>query len=174
MEQILNVFTEGLMQFTTGTGIWTLIIFAAMLLILWKYAWGPIINGLDKRAAKIEGDLKSAENEKQEAQKLKQEAQKNLDEANEKAYKIITQGKQEANDVRNDIINKAKDEANRIKSQAENDIKNARKKAVEEMRQEMVLMSIALASKIVKKNLTKETHNDLINGFLEDYEKKNN
>jgi len=172
MENILKVFSEGLLQFTSGTGLWTLIIFGLMLLTLWKFAWGPIINGLDNRANKIKSDINEAEKAKLDAEKLKQEAQKKLDDATDEAYRIISKSNLQANEQRNEIIEKAHKDISDMKTRAKADIEMDKKKAVAEMKQEAIGLAVVIASKLVRKILTREAHAELIEGFIKDYENK--
>ena len=71
----MDVIKEGLLKLDPGLILWTIITFLVVLLVLWKWAWKPIVEALDARAEKIRGDIENAEKARQDAEKLLEQHQ---------------------------------------------------------------------------------------------------
>lgn|SRR5574344_1414943 len=157
-----------LIQPGVGLIFWTTIIFIVLLLILRKFAWKPINNMVDKRNQSIEDALNQAELAREEMRNLTANNEKILAEARVERDLILKQ----ARDVKDEIINVAKEEAvaevNKIKKQAEIDIDNQKAKAIEEMKNQVLELSILVAEKVIRQELKDKNEQEvLVNKILE-------
>lgn len=157
-----------LIQPGVGLIFWTTIIFIVLLLILRKFAWKPINNMVDKRNQSIEDALNQAELAREEMRNLTANNEKILAEARVERDLILKQ----ARDVKDEIINVAKEEAvaevNKIKKQAEIDIDNQKAKAIEEMKNQVLELSILVAEKVIRQELKNKNEQEvLVNKILE-------
>ncbi len=156
---------------TPGIGLvfWTTVIFIVVLVILRAFAWKPILNAVKAREDSIKGALNAAEKARNEMQKLQAGNEKILQEAKAEREAII----REAREVRETIINDAKEktseetlkmiEAARIK------IQNQKQAAMEEMKEQITLLSFEIAEKILKTKLSNEMEQrDLIDRMMDD------
>jgi len=146
--------------------IWTAIAFVVVVFVLRKFAIPSIMEGLDKRNEKIEGDLKSAELTREEAEKLMAEYKAQLDEARTEAKKIIDEGKALGENLRQETIAKAQEEANRLISRAREEIGREKDKAIKELQSQIADISIEVASKVIQKSLSKDEHGKLIDDYV--------
>ena len=94
-------------EFSTGLFIWQTIIFLALLFLLRKYAWKPILNAVNTREESIESALNSAEEAKKEMENLTSANEKLLNEAREERDALM----KEAREMKAEIIAKAKEDA---------------------------------------------------------------
>ncbi len=157
-----------LIQPGVGLIFWTTIIFIVLLLILRKFAWKPINNMVDKRNQSIEDALNQAELAREEMRNLTANNEKILAEARVERDLILKQ----ARDVKDEIITTAKEEAvaevNKIKKQAEIDIDNQKAKAIEEMKNQVLELSILVAEKVIRQELKDKNEQEvLVNKILE-------
>lgn len=157
-----------LIQPGVGLIFWTTIIFIVLLLILRKFAWKPINNMVDKRNQSIEDALNQAELAREEMRNLTANNEKILAEARVERDLILKQ----ARDVKDEIITTAKEEAvaevNKIKKQAEIDIDNQKAKAIEEMKNQVLELSILVAEKVIRQELKNKNEQEvLVNKILE-------
>lgn len=140
----------------------TLILF----LVLRAKVTEPMKNFLNKRAEAIKANLDAAEAEKLEAEKLRVEYESSLDNAKNEAREIVDSAKKRGDQLREEIISEAKKEAKIISERATNDIEREKEKALDSLKSEVADMAMMVASKVVNKDLDKNTHKDLIDGFI--------
>lgn len=154
-------------QTTLSTILFVLVSFLVLLLALKKFAWGPVINMMDARENKIAGDIDNAEQSKLNAANLEKQRELELKEARTEAQSIIAQAKETAEKNAHHILIDAQDNAVRMKKQAKDDIRLERERMVEEAKNEVADLSIEIASKILKKELTASAHQELIQSSIE-------
>lgn len=140
-----------------GLIIWTALTFVIVLLLLRKFAWKPILEGLRQREDFIDESIRAAENAKAEMAKLKAENEVLLDQARAEREKII----REANVAAKNLIEEAKGEAQK---QAQRQLDDARiaintekQAALAEVKQQVAQLSLEIAEKLLRRELSNET-----------------
>jgi F-type H+-transporting ATPase subunit b len=148
--------------------ILTWIVFFLLLIILKKYAWGPILNALDKREKDIEESLKNADYLKEELEKINEKQDKIIDEAQVKSKEIIEQARKAAIEATHTIKEKAKEETQILMENAERQIKNEKEKALAQLKEESINIAVELASKLIHENLDSEKNRKLVNDYIKE------
>ncbi len=147
MEKLLEEFSVGLF-------FWQTVLFLALLFLLRKYAWKPILNAVNEREEGIKKALDSAENAKREMENLQADNQKLLNEARAERETML----KEARDIKNKMIEEAKDdakqEANKMITQAQASIQSEKKAAIAELKSQVANLSIDIAEKVVRAELS--------------------
>lgn len=151
-----------LLKVSPGLVFWTAVTFIVVLIVLWLFAWKPIIQGLDARNEKIQDDLDSSRKLREQAEALMADYKKHLDAAKDQALQIIDEGKKDAESIRQRILNDAKKEAEEIHDRAIGEITQAKTKAIKELEKEVVDISVAIISKILSRDVSKEDHRNII------------
>ncbi|MDN7226516.1 F0F1 ATP synthase subunit B [Planococcus liqunii] len=141
----------------------TLVIFILLMLLLKKFAWGPLMGVMQQREDLIASEIETAENSRQESHKLLEEQRSLLKEARTQAQEIVETAKKQGEVSRQDIIATARTEASRMKDSAVQEIANEREKAVAAVREEVVALSMLAASKVLNKEISEEDNRQLIN-----------
>ncbi len=160
---MIFVFNPGLIFFT-----W--LAFGLLLLLLGRYAWGPIVETLQEREEKIQSDLQKAEERKERAEFLVKEEESELKEAREKARQIVENKKRAGEKERKQIVNEAEQEARAKINAAE---KRAREKEIKEfdrLKKELGVYAAMLGEQILEREISKEDHERLVESFIEDLE----
>jgi F-type H+-transporting ATPase subunit b len=157
-----------LVQPDPGLYIWTIATFLILLWLLGKFAWRPLLDALDRRQEAIRKSLDEARQAKQELDRLHVESARILAEARAEADAIITRTRADARRAGDELKQKARADAENIVRAAERDIALETSRAVQKVRQEAVDISIAIASKIIQRNLSKEDNARLIADTLEE------
>ncbi len=143
-----------MISFDPGLIIWTTIIFTLLLIVLKKFAWKPILNSVDERNKSIEDALKAADKAKQEMASLNADNEKILQEAKKERDLLL----KEAREIKSSIINEAKEQANteadKIITSAKEQINNEKLKAITELKNQVADMSIDIAEKILRSELS--------------------
>ena len=156
-----------LVQSDPGLFFWTIITFGLLLWALAKFAWRPLLKALEDRQETIRRSLDDADAAKQELARLQAESAQIIAEARTEAQSIITQSRVDAEKVRDDLKTKAAAEAATSVKNAERQIKQETAQAIQQIRREAVELSLNVASKLIRKNLTSEDNDALIQEALE-------
>jgi F-type H+-transporting ATPase subunit b len=155
-----------LVQLDPGLFIWTILTFLTLLGLLAKFAWRPLLQALDERQEAIRKSLDDAAQARQELERLHQESARIIAAARADADAVIVKGRADAERLREDMKQKARSEAEGIARNAERQIQLETQRALQQIRQEAVELSVMIASKILKKNLSKEDNARLIDEAL--------
>ena len=159
-----------LVQPDPGLYIWTIATFLLLVALLGRFAWRPLLDALDRRQEAIRKSLDEARQAKQELDRLHVESARILAEARAEADAIISRTRADARRAGDEMKQKARADAENIVRHAERDIALETARAIQKVRQEAVDISIAIASKIIQRNLTKEDNARLIADTLEEIE----
>ncbi len=88
------------LEWKSDLALWTAVVFLALLAVLWKFAWKPIAEGLDKREQNVAGQIAEAEAANQKAKDILADYQQNLAAAEEQVRGILDQGRRDAEQAR--------------------------------------------------------------------------
>ncbi|SUP52529.1 F-type ATPase subunit b [Weissella viridescens] len=129
-----------------------LIAFVILMLLLKKFAWGPVVKMMDDRANKVAHDLDSAEDARQQAEKLSKERQEQLTAARTDANKIVADAKKSADAQGKKIVADAQTKAQTLKDRAATQIEQDRSEAMTSAKNDVADLSVTIAQKIIQKN----------------------
>ena len=155
------------MGFYWESFVFAIIAFVILMWLLNKYAFGPLIEVMEKRRERVLNEQKEAEASRKEAERLLAEQRKALEEVRDQAAKMFEQARQSSAREAEEIIAKATEEAARIKEEALRDIENEKKKAVAAVRSQVSALSVMIASKIIEKQIDEKTQEQLISEYLD-------
>ena len=155
-----------LVQLDPGLFIWTIITFLILCYVLAKFAWKPLIKMLDDRENMIKGSLEDAKKAKMELERLSEESEAITLKARSEAQSILAESKAAAEKVKDDIIAKSKEQAIKIRDDAQEQIQVEKDKAISDIKQEVVNLTISVAEKLINKNLSDLDNKSLIEDSL--------
>jgi len=137
-----------------GLIFWTTVVFTLLVLLLKKFAWKPILSAVDERNQSIKNSLAQAEKARNEMSELTANNEKIIAQAKVDRDLIL----KEARDMKNEIISEAKDkaskEAEKLVSTAKEQILNEKMKAITELKNHVADLSIEMAEKILRSELS--------------------
>jgi F-type H+-transporting ATPase subunit b len=162
-----------LVQPDPGLYIWTILTFLVLLWLLARYAWRPLLGALDVRQESIRKSLDDARAAKQELERLNVESQKILAQARTEADGILSATRSDANRFRDELKQKAQAEAAGIVKNAERQIQQETARALQQIRTEAVDISIAIASKLLQRNVSRADNERLIEETFREIEARN-
>lgn len=151
-----------LVQPDPGLFIWTILTFLVLLALLAKFAWRPLLDWLDARQALIRTSLDEARQARQDLERLHADSARILAEARGEAEAIIVRTRTDASRFRDELREKAQAEAATIVRNAERQIELETARAVQQIRQEAVDLSVAIASKLLQRHVSKDDDARLI------------
>ena len=155
------------------TSIYSLIVFLILLGVLYKFAWGPIATGLEKREQTIAKQIADAEHASAMAAKQLQEYERKLAAATEEARAIVGQARQDAATAKDKILAEAQAAAAKERDRAVADIHSAKNQALREIAEQSVNTAISLASNIIRREVKPEDHDKLISDSLQKFSNLN-
>lgn len=164
---LLNTESSGFLaslndQVNLGDMIVTLLTFLLLLALLKKFAWGPLMGVMDKRAELIASEIETAEKNRMESEKMLAEQKAELKEASATAQSIVESARKQSETQSAEMIEAAREEVNRMKASAELEIATAKEKAVAAVREEFVSLSVLAASKVLEKEISEDDNRALI------------
>ena len=154
------------LSFDPDLALFTGLVFLLLLLILWKFAWGPILAGLAAREDGIAANIDQAEQDAEAAAAKLQEYEAQLTAAAEEARTIMAKAQEDAQAAADTIVAEAKEAAQRQRDRAVADIETAKNVALGEVAEKSVDIALGLAGNIVRRQLTAEEHSELIRETL--------
>ena len=137
-----------------GLIFWTTIVFLLLLIVLKKYAWKPILAAVDERNKSIEDALKAADKAKKEMLSLNTDNERILIQAKKERDALLKEGREIKDNIIAEAKDKAKIEADKILITAKEQINNEKMKAITELKNQVASMSIDIAEKILKSELS--------------------
>ena len=152
----------GVFSGDVGNVFWTLIIFGLVVFVLGRYAWKPILQGLQHREQFIRGALVQAKNDRDEAEARLREYTEKLTAARAEATAIVEEARRDADVVRRRIEEEANVEAGRIVERARREIGIARQTAVRDLFAVASRLTTDVASRILEREIKPEDHERLI------------
>ena len=150
-----------------GNAVWTLVIFLLVIVVLGKFAWGPLLETLQRREETIRESLESARRDRQAAEARLAEYERRLEAAKAEATAIVDEGKRNAETAKRQIEEKARDEADRIIERARREVQIAQQTAVRELYATSARLATDLASRIIGREVEPEDHERLIAESIE-------
>ena len=160
MEKLLGEFSIGLF-------FWQTVLFLALLFLLRKFAWKPILNAVNEREEGIKDALDSAEKARREMENLQADNQKLIKEARAEREAMLKEAREIKNKMIEDAKNEAKTEASKLIAQAQASIETEKKAAIAELKSQVANLSIDIAEKVVREELSnKDKQLQLVESML--------
>ena len=156
----------GLYDINTGLSVWTLIVFAILVGLLGKFAWGPILKMVDEREKGIQAKLDQAAASNAQAAKLLEQHREQLADARRQSAELIAEGRTAAERVRKELEEKARVEAQGMIERARAEIERERDAALEMLRKESVELALAAASRLMQERLDQPKDRALVERYL--------
>ena len=136
------------------------------LVIFKKLLLNPVKKVIAERKAKADSQIADAERLRTEAEAMKAEYEQNLQNARTEANQIVAAAQKTAAARSEELLGEARAQAAALKQKAEADIAQERKKAVNEVKDEIGGMAMEIASKVVEREIKEADHQDLIDEFI--------
>ncbi len=158
---------ESLVGVDFWTALFTLCNMIITFLLLKKFLFKPVKKMIDDRQSEIDGLFTDAKNSADEAEALKVKYQAQLDAAGEERERIIKEATARGTRREEEIVGKAKQEASAILEKAKADIEREKKKAVNEIKDDISTIAADIAGRIVEKEIDADKQKELVSSFID-------
>jgi len=162
--------TTPLFTVNLGTTVWTTIVFLALLFILRRFAWGPILRTVEAREEGIQSAIDEATRRNAEAERLLREHREQLADARRQASELISEGKAAGERLRKEIEEKARAEGQAMLERARDEIEREKDAALDALRRESVDLALAAAGRILRDKLDQNRDRELVERYLAELE----
>lgn len=149
------------------TSLTTLVIFILLVVVLGKYAWGPIVSGLKAREDKIRKDIRDAEEARARSEATLKQYQAQLATAEQQVRDLIAKAMADAQQIATTIRMHAQQEAEEVKERATKEIEGAKNQALVEIYEQTAHLATSVAEKILRRSLSADDQQDLVRSSLE-------
>ena len=147
----------------TDLGMFSIVVFIAVLSILWKFAWGPLSAALDGREQRLLDAHEGAQKARDEAEQLLEEHRNKLDLVQDEVREILEEATSQ------EIQNRAEQDAEETRERALRDVERARDQALQDITAQASRMVIETSSRVIQSSLNEQDHQRLIEESLAEF-----
>lgn len=148
------------------TALFTLVNTVVLFLVMKKFLFKPVMKMIADRQQEIDDLYADAGKAKEEAQQLESEYKQKLSAAQETSDRLVKEAMARGQSREEEIIRQANLEADAIRTKASADIAQEKKKAINEAKDEISVISMAIAGKVVGRELSADDQSDLVDSFI--------
>jgi F-type H+-transporting ATPase subunit b len=163
---VTPVLAAGIMDLNPGLTLWTAITFLVLIVVLGKFAWGPIIKMLDERERTIREAIDQAKKERAEAERMLIEQKASLAAAQREAALLAQRSKQEVEAMRLELTARARKEADDLVAQARQQIQEEKAKALLELKGQVADLAIEAARRLIQSSLDEKSQRALVEEYI--------
>ena len=155
-----------------GVNFWTALFILLNTLIIFfvarKFLFGPVMNIIEKRQQEIDDLYCQAETSKDAARKLQSEYEEKLSQAAATSERLVKEATVRARNREEEILREANARAEAIRDKASADIAQEKKKAINDAKDEISVIAMAIAGKVVGRELNTQDQCGLVDSFIEE------
>lgn len=160
------LLAAGLTDVNFALSFWTALTFAILIVVLGKFAWGPILQMIETREKTIADALESAKRERVAAEAAAAEMKAALERARAESAELIRKNQQEVAKAKAELLAQAKKESEELLAAARKTIGEEKRQAIAELRAQAVDMAIEAANRLVQMNMDEKKQKQLVEEYL--------
>jgi len=146
--------------------IWTLLVFGALLWVLKKLAWKPMLEGLQGREARLRGALDEAHTARDEAQKLRAELQTEMGKIHDKMREMLDEARRDGQQTKDKMVAEARAEIQAESERKRREIQMEAEQAKQELRNQTAQLATLVSAKVIGRSLSADDHRGLVDEAL--------
>ncbi len=166
VEEIIADKEPNLLGLKWDLGLWTLVVFVLLCLILKKTAWGPMLEGLQKREHLILSAIEDAKKARAEADALRQQFQTEMAQAQDRVNAMIEEGRRNAQRTAEEETAKARAVMQEERERMHRELQLAKDQALQELWSQTARLATMISSKAIKRHLNEDDHRRLVDEAL--------
>ena len=160
------LFAAGFTDVNFALSFWTFVTFLLLIVVLGKFAWGPILQMIETREKTIADAIESAKLERAEAEKARADMLAALERAREESAQLVRRNQQEVAAAKGELMAAAKKESEELLVQARKTISEEKRQALAELRAQAVDIAIEAAKRLVQMNMDEKKQKQLVEEYL--------
>src|SRR5438270_9279097 len=160
------VVAASLTDVNFALSFWTAVTFAILIVVLGKFAWGPILQMIETREKSIAEAIESAKKERAAAEAAALEMKSTLEKAREESAQLIRKNQQEVAAAKAELMAAARKESDDLLTAARKTIQEEKRQAIAELRAQTVDMAIEAANRLVQMNMDEKKQKQLVEEYI--------
>jgi F-type H+-transporting ATPase subunit b len=162
------------LQIHYDTAFWAVVVFVTLLVILQKYAWPPILEGLKKREDTIRSSLEEAKVTRDEMVQLRSQFQKEMAEAQQQIPKLMEDARKKAEEMSNEIRAKAVSDIQTERERLRHELDIAKDQALKELWESAAQLATLISAKAIGRSLSEDDHRRLLDESMAEMRRPGN
>jgi len=158
--------SSSIMAISIDLAIWTVVVFLVLLFVLRKFAWGPMLEGLQKREDNIRSALEDAQRARDEAQKVREQLQAEMNQAAGKVRDMLDAARRDAERSTNELITKTRAEIQSERDRLHREIDLARDQALQQIWTQAAQLATLVSAKAIRRQLNVDDHRRLVDDAI--------
>jgi F-type H+-transporting ATPase subunit b len=151
---------------STDLALWTLVVFGLLYWILRKAAWGPMLEGLQRREESIHGALTEAQKAREEAKALRDQLQKELDTNAAKVAAMLDEARRDGQRLKDELLTEGRTEVGKERDRLLREMAMARDQAIQDLVNQTAQLATLVSAKAIRRQLTPDDHRRLVDDAL--------
>lgn len=160
------LLAAGITDINVALSVWTAITFAILIVVLGKFAWGPILSMMETREKTIADAIESAKKERAAAEAASAEMKASLEKARNESAELIRKNQAEVAAAKAELMAAAKKESDDLLAAARKTIQEEKRQAIAELRSQTVDMAIEAANRLVSMNMDEKKQKQLVEEYI--------
>jgi|SRR5579883_400472 len=156
----------------TGLIIWTIVTFLALVFVMKKIAWGPILEAIEEREKKMKAELEGAQSARSEAEKIRAELEKKVADLHTMQREMLAQATKDGEALRAKLKADAEADAHNIRQKTMAELSEEKDRLTRELRKEVAGLSVMAAERLMRKSVDDGVQKSVLEGFFKDLEGK--
>ncbi len=156
------------LEIWADTALWAVIIFMALLLVLRSKAWGPILEGLQRREETIRSSLEEAKKTRDEMAQMQARFQKEMAEAQQQIPLLMEEARKKAEAMAADMRAKAAGDIQSERERLRHEVEMAKDQAIKQMWEQAAQLATLISAKVIGRSLNDEDHRRLVDEGLQE------
>jgi len=151
-----------------GLMFWTLVTFGLLVLILKRYAWGPLLSAIAEREARLQADASAARSARDEAQRIKDELAAQLAASEARRQEVLARAAHEGEAVLAQFKASAEKETRDLRDKTLAELAREKERLLRDLRRDVADLSIAAAEKLLRRSVDPTVEKQVLDEFLKD------
>ncbi|MGE5049714.1 MAG: F0F1 ATP synthase subunit B [Deltaproteobacteria bacterium] len=160
------VLAAGFTDINFALSFWTFVTFALLIVVLGKFAWGPILQMIETREKTISEAIESAKREREAAEAASGEMKAALERVREESAQLLRKNQQEVAAAKAELMAAARKESDDLLAAARKTIGEEKRQAMVELRAQAVDIAIEAAGRLVQMNMDEKKQKQLVEEYL--------
>jgi F-type H+-transporting ATPase subunit b len=166
VEELARVKAPDILGIYWDLGLWTVVVFVLLYLVLRRLAWGPMLEGLKRREGSIRGAIEDAQKARDEAEKLRAQFQQQMDRVQETVREIHDEARRKAQQAADEMLARTRAEIQSERDRLRREIDTARDQALQELWSQTAQLATLVSAKAIRRQVTPEDHRRLVDEAL--------
>jgi F-type H+-transporting ATPase subunit b len=168
VESVEPVKTVNILALKADLALWAVVVFLGLLVVLSRYAWQPMLAGLQKREDHIRGSVEEAKRTREEMEQLRARFKSEMDQAYAKIPELMDEARREAQQMQEEMRAKAAADIQTERQRLRHELDVARDQALQELWTQAAQLATLISAKAISRSLNEEDHRRLLDEALEE------